>query len=303
MTRFILGLCLCFSLAYSYACDICGCAASSFSMGLLPNSQHHFIGLRSTFRYFESTQLHDVTTNRLSDELFTSTDLFGRYKLSKRFQLLAFVPYVHNSKTDSLGTIRVSGLGDITALANFVFVHNTDSLSRHFKHSGTIGFGVKMPTGNYFRPGFTEINMLPGSGSFDYVFNLNYSVQYRSFGLQNETSFTYKTENKYLYKFGDAITITQLFFYRWNVTENLKLIPQLGANFVHNWKDRKNGKLSEDTFNGGNLLNAQLNLLTLYKNWGFSPQLFIPVSQHLNGGYVKQKLMFRLSINYFINKK
>ncbi|MGV3630214.1 MAG: hypothetical protein ACO1O6_03370 [Bacteroidota bacterium] len=303
MTRFILGFCLLCTLATSYACDICGCAASSFSMGLLPNSQHHFLGLRTTFRYFESTQLHDVTTNRLSNEFFSSTDLFGRYKLNRRVQLLAFVPYVYNMKSDSLGTVSVKGLGDVTAMANFVFIHNTDSLTKKFKQSGTIGLGVKAPTGNFFRPGFTEINMLPGSGAFDFILSLNYAVQYRSFGLQHETSFTHKTENKYLYKFGDAISITQLFFYRWNVTENFKLIPQAGVNFVHNWKDRKNGSLSEDTFNGGNVLSAQLNVFALYKNWGVSPQILIPVSQQLNGGYVKQKLMFRLSINYFINKK
>ena len=303
MTKFILALCLCFSLVYASACDICGCAASSFSLGLLPNSQHHFIGLRSTFRLFESTPFHDEAVQRKSNELFSTTELFGRYKISKRFQLLGFVPYVYNTKNDSVEQVRVNGLGDVTVLGNFVFVHNTDSLSHKFKHSGTVGLGVKAPTGESFRLGFTEINMLPGTGSFDVIANLNYSLQYRSFGLQNETGFTYKTANRQAYRFGNALSISQVFFYRWNLSENLKLIPQLGINFMHNWKDRKNGQLSEDTFNGGNIVNGQFNLFVLYHNWGLSAQVYMPLAQELNSGYVKQKSMFRASINYFIKQK
>jgi hypothetical protein len=39
----------------SMACDVCGCAASSFSLGLLPSSNHHFIGIRSNIRTFQTT--------------------------------------------------------------------------------------------------------------------------------------------------------------------------------------------------------------------------------------------------------
>lgn len=286
-----------------FACDICGCAASGFSIGMLPNSKHHFLGLRTTMRWFESQPAPDGHGFRgVSSQFFTTTELFGRYKIGRRFQLQAFVPYVMNQKTDSV-TTTIHGIGDVVAMGNFVFIDNLDSLGKKVRQSGTIGLGIKSPTGQFFKLGFEEINMLPGTGSFDFIANLNYSVQFNKFGLQNETGFTYKLKNKYNYRFGNALTISQLFFYRIDINENLKFIPQLGVNFSHNWKDLKNGVLSEDTFNGGNMVNAQANLYLIYKNFGINFQVYVPVFQKLNQGYVAQKSMVRVGVNYFINSK
>lgn len=299
----MLGMLFTLITVFSYACDICGCAANAFSVGMLPNSRHHFAGVRSTFRWFESKPAPDGHGYRgNSSQFFTTTELFGRYKIGKRFQIQAFIPYVFNQKTDSI-TTNIQGLGDVVALGNFVFIDNMDSLDRNFRHSGTVGLGIKAPTGQFFKLGFEELNMLPGTGSVDVIANLNYSVQYKNFGLQNETGFTYKTQNKYKYRFGNALSISQMIFYRWDINEDLKIIPQAGINYMHNWEDVKNGELSEDTFNGGDVYSGQVNLFVLYRNIGINAQVFIPVSQRLNRGYVTQKAMFRVGVNYFINSK
>lgn len=303
MKHYIVGMLLGMITTTSHACDICGCAANAFSVGMLPNSKHHFIGVRNTSRWFESQPAPDGHGFRgISTQLFNTTELFGRFKLGKRFHVQAFIPYVYNRKTDSI-TTPIHGLGDIVAMGNFVFIDNMDSLNRKVRHSGTIGLGVKTPTGQFFKLGFEEINMLPGTGSVDVIANLNYSVQFHNWGLQNESGFTYKTENKYKYRFGNALSISQLFFYRWDVNEDLKIIPQIGLNFMHNWKDRKNGVLSEDTFNGGNMYNGQFNVFLLYRNVGINVQVYIPLAQQLNSGYVTQKTMLRCGVNYFINSK
>lgn len=303
MKRLILVLWLMCLSVYTHACDICGCAANAFSVGMLPNSKHHFIGVRSTFRWFESKPAPDGHGFREnSEQFFMTTELFGRYKIGRRFQVQAFIPYVYNQKTDSIKT-GIHGLGDVVALGNFVFVDNMDSLNKKVRHSGTIGLGVKAPTGEFFRLGFEELNMLPGTGSVDFLANLNYSIQFRKFGLQNETGFTYKTANKYKYQFGNALSVSQVFFYRWDVNANLKIIPQIGVNFMHNWKDRKNGELSEDTFNGGNIYNSQFNLFLLYRNIGVNAQVFVPIAQQLNRGYVSQKALFRIGLTYFFESK
>ncbi len=298
-----MSICAIFMFTYTQACDICGGASSSFSMGLLPSSKHHFIGCRTSFKSFESRDLHSLSGRVSSQEFFTTNELFGRYKLSKKFQVLAFVPYVYNQRKDSVETWVIHGLGDVSLVSNYVFIDNSDSVKKQLKQAGTVGFGVKLPTGQYFKLGFDELNMLPGTGSFDFIFNSNYSIQYKAFGLQSETSFTIKTANKYLYQFGNALSNTEVFFYRWEVNENLKILPQIGLNINHNWKDRKNGFLSEDTFNGGSIFNAQFNLGIMYKKWGITAQVFAPIKQNLNEGYVTQKSSFRVSMNYFITKK
>lgn len=301
-TFMLTGLIL--SGTFTYACDVCGCASSSFSLGLLPSSNHHMFGLRTNIRTFRTTHppifgVQDPATK----ELFSSTDLFGRWKINNRFQLLAVVPYVVNLQTTVDRQIHIHGLGDITLLGNFVFVNNTDSLTRLYKQSGTFGLGVKAPTGKYDNTNINNRNMLPGTGTVDFVATLNYSIQKGSWGYLTEFSFTYKTENKYDYQFGHALGTTHLAFYRWVLNENLRMLPQLGANFSHNFRDRIKGKITDDSYNGGTILNAQATLSVLYKNWAFSASYLAPVYQYLGNGYVEQLSSCRFSINYFITKR
>lgn len=287
-----------------FACDVCGCASSSFSLGLLPSSNHHLIGLRTNIRTFRTTHpplfgIQDPATQ----ELFSSTDLFGRWKISRRFQMLAVVPYVVNLQSTDEKQININGLGDISVLGNYVFVQNTDSLTRHFKQAGTVGLGVKAPTGKYDNTNVNNRNMLPGTGTVDFIATLNYSIQKGSWGYLTESSFTYKTENKYDYQFGHALGTTHLAFYRWVIGENLRILPQLGFNYNYNFRDKIKGKVTDDSYNGGSILNAQATLSVLYKNWAFSANYFAPVHQHLGNGYVEQLTACRFSINYFITQR
>ncbi len=288
----------------TYGCDVCGCASSSFSLGLLPSSNHHLLGLRTSIRSFKTTHpplfgIQDPSTK----ELFTSTDLYGRWKINRRFQMLAVVPYVVNLQSTVERQVNIQGLGDITVLGNYVFVENTDSLTKHYKQSGTFGLGVKVPTGKYDNTNVNNRNMLPGTGTVDFLATLNYSIQKGSWGYLTESSFTYKTANKYDYQFGHALGTTHLAFYRWVLNENLRILPQLGLNFNHNFRDRINGKITDDSYNGGTILNAQATVAVLYRDWAFSANYYAPVFQNLANGYVRQMSAFRFGINYFITKK
>lgn len=300
MKSFIGGILSLLTVVNVHACDICGGASSSFTVGMMPNSQHHYLGLRSSIRWFESTPAPDDHGYQgISYQQFTSTELYGRWRINQRFQLVGFMPYVFNTKSEDVKT-NVSGLGDAVFFGNFVFIDNSDSLDSKIKQVGTIGLGIKVPTGVYFKLGFDEVNMLPGTGSWDGLINLNYVIQYQDFGLQNEASFTQKTSNKYAFRFGNALSNTGLLFYRWSINRNVTLIPQAGVSFTYNWKDEKNGQITDDTFNGGSMLTAQLNLNLWVKRFGISLQGNLPVDQQLNEGYVTQKGMLRVGVNYLI---
>jgi hypothetical protein len=89
-----------FAYSKSFACDICGGASNSLSLGFLPNNNVHFIGFRSSFKNFESKDLH--TQRFKSKESFISNELYGKYKISNKFQAFAFVPYAFNILKDSI---------------------------------------------------------------------------------------------------------------------------------------------------------------------------------------------------------
>lgn len=304
MHRIMLFIGLMFVGSTSWACDVCGCAASSFSLGLLPSSNHHFIGIRSSYRTFTTNHppLFGIT-EPASSEVFTTTELMGRWKINERFQVLGSLPYIYNLQEKVNGNRIMQGIGDPTILGNYVFVSTTDSLTKKFKQAGTFGLGVKIPVGKFDNTNINNRNMLPGTGSFDFVANLNYSLQKGNWGYLTESSFTYKTENKFDYQFGHALTTTHLLFYRWILSENTRILPQAGLNFNHNFRDRVRGKVTDDSFNGGTLLNAQVTLAVLHKNWGFNVNYFAPLYQYLGNGYVDQKVSIRFGINYFISKK
>ncbi len=77
------------------ACDICGCASSSFSMGLLPSSKHHFIGLRSSIKNFESREIHALSSRFDSEQHFPQQKFLGdtEFHLSFKYwqQFLTFI--------------------------------------------------------------------------------------------------------------------------------------------------------------------------------------------------------------------
>ena len=304
MQKYVLFFGLMLLANKSIACDICGCAASSFSLGLLPSSNHHFIGFRSNIRTFQTTHpplfgFQDPPT----EEFFSSSDLMGRWKINHRFQLMGVVPYVFNTQKTEETTRTIQGLGDVIIMGNYVFIQNTDSITKKFKQTGTFGIGAKLPTGKFDNTNVNNRNMLPGTGTIDFVASLNYSIQKGSWGYLTESSFSYKTANSFDYQFGHALGTTHLAFYRWILNENLRILPQVGLNYNHNFKDRINGKVTDESINGGTILNAQFTLAAIYKNWMISGNYFAPVYQNLGNGYVVQQLAFRFGINYFITKK
>jgi hypothetical protein len=288
-----------------FACDICGCAASSFSLGVLPGNNQHFIGMRSSLRSF--TTKHPILFGIVeppSQEWLTSSDLMGRYTVNERFQFVGILPWVTNWQKTENRTIQVNGIGDPTVLGNYIFVNTTDSLTRKYKQLGSIGLGVKMPLGKFEVASSDENrNLMPGSGSWDGLINAAYSVQRGNWGFMNETSYSLRGENKQAFKFGNAFSTTNLFFYRWIVSENVRVIPQLGFQFNKNARDQFSGIVTDDSFNGGTLFNSQIGTIVLLKNWAISAVYFLPVYQHIGNGYVEQHHAARLSLHYFFNSK
>lgn len=302
--KLILGVIFSLSLVSGvHACDICGGASNSLTVGMLANSKQHFISLRSSARWFKSYPSPDGDGFRdISQQRFISNELFGRWRLNRRIQLMGFIPFVTNTMKDSVRT-TFTGLGDMTILTNFVLFDSSDSLSTKMRQIGSLGFGVKAPTGKYFELGLDELNMLPGSGSWDFIANLNYSVQGRRYGLQLESSYTFKTANKFAYRFGNALSSSLVVFRKMNLKKNSAFIPQVGFSYFHNDEDLKGGELSEDTYNGGNQLNAQLNLNFIIQKVGVFCQTSIPIYQNLNRDLVKQELYLRLGFSYFITNR
>lgn len=301
----IIGILLLLISSNSLACDVCGCSAGAFSQGMLNTGRSTIFGIRNTHRWFHSVDPMDPTRMTTTDENFNTIEVFGRFNFGKRFQVGAFIPYVVNQQKVSADYTKVlHGLSDVVLLGDYIFVNTIDSIKANTKWFGSVGLGLKTPTGRSVEPTWPEPNMLPGTGSWDLNAHANILVQFpNKFGLQHESAFTYKTANKSNYRFGNALSISQVVYYQYKINDNWKLVPQIGFNYQHTGKTTENGLIPDDSFAGGSLLNGITTVNLFYKNWTFNIQGFIPVYQKLSQGFVTQKLMLRTGIIYTLKSK
>jgi hypothetical protein len=286
------------------ACTICGCSASNQYLGILPQSKTSFVGIQYQFRAFNSTHIPEAgeTIAKTSVENYHSIQLWGRYNVSERIQLFAFVPYITNERLESGGKSSVSGLGDATILINYR-VLGANCTGKKWKHNLLAGGGVKLPTGKYdsysikYNEGLP--NMQPGTSSYDFVVNTNYTLQHNNTGLNTDLSYMITTSNADKYKFGNRLNAGLNAFYTIQIKQ-FKLIPLLCARFEIAGCDYDNYSLGvKNDMSGGNQLYASVGIQAYYKKIGVQTMLLKPAMQHYAGGMVSNKYKAEVGI-YFL---
>ena len=251
-----------------YSCDICGCAAGTNYLGVLPQFDRNLAGMR--FQY--SKALHpygNYNTNDKSSQVledhFYSTEAWLRYYLSDRWQLFVNVPYGINQRVETNRTTTIQGIGDIRLNLNYTLINYGDSITRDWKNLLLIGAGAGLPTGKYQQRDDAQL-MLPalfqiGTGAFSYQVNLNHTVRYRyrTWGLNTWAMYRFRGENELSYDFGDYASFTSTLFY-WGEHKLGYYMPNLGISYDHFDRDYQYESVKPET--GGEVwnLNAGFDL-------------------------------------------
>lgn len=288
---FAIALMLSASCYSVMACDVCGCSSSSQGLGLLPQLGKHFIGVQYQYQTFNSRQvsLLEYGSYEYSTQQFQTAQLWGRYSLGKRVQLFGFVPYVYNTHTNASGTFHSSGIGDVSALANIVLVNSADTVK--VRHQLQAGGGVKAPTGAY--TGLLQLQKeglprtQPGTGSWDFIVNANYTMRKDNTGINVDASYTLTTANKDEYKFGNKLVSQLVAFHSWQLGDIL-LIPQAGGRYefsLHDYDNYSRKWLNEDT--GGSIVFGVAGVQAYYKRVGVRLAYSLPLYHQYAAGNVK----------------
>lgn len=283
-------------------CEVCGCSATSGSIGIIGSSNYHLVGFNFSGRSFNSTHPdifgHGNTEN--SSEFFITGNLLGKFQLSKRFQVYTNIPYVHNQQRRDGKTTITQGLGDITISARFLAFSMIDTVQKR-AFRAQIGVGLKAPTGKYSREAHETTNMYPGTGSWDFPFTLNLFYQSKKWNLQFENLFNLTTENRSAYKFGNAYQSVAYAGYNWK-TGKCIISTGFGIQFDYLFHSKINGS-SKDTYNGGHLLSALPGINFEFNRIFASIRYFQPLLQHLSKGYTKNNGQLSVSIYYTFKTK
>ena len=182
---FLIMLSLLFGLKDVYACDACGCTLSKISNNVQKGEQ-----AKPWFFDFtvEQQRWKTQSAQNANDQVNDGHDVhdkiheeFYHFMIgvspTDRFSVLAEMPYVVREALevedlDNLGSLQHSeGWGDLSLLGVYkVLVKDDDFL-------GVTG-GVKFPSGETknrdFQGELFEVEMQPGSGSFDYPVGIVY---------------------------------------------------------------------------------------------------------------------------------
>jgi hypothetical protein len=224
------------SISSVSACPYCGCGNSNFQLGVLPTYSNAFFGIRYTYSHFKTD-----SGSQYSRDYFHTTELWGGYKVGK-VMVMAFVPFISIHKLSDDGDINARGLGDITILGNYMVYSKTRPGSDTKKILISVfwvGGGIKFHTGQSLvdinDPGFTvgDFSQTPGTGSTDFLLNVNHNLTYGKNGVVTNLAYRINTTNAQQFRYGNRVYATVNYYHSFSVGSFL-IRPTVGASLVVN---------------------------------------------------------------------
>ena len=293
----------------------CGCDMLITYQGIMPTDYNGNIGFNMRQRYFKGAALTHNHSDGSSHEHGQMNQLLSNYELNYRFFLTRKIIINGNlpmadyqlSSSKAAANYRNSGIGDPFIIAKYEIVSPSTNNDVKNKHRLLIGSGVKLPLGLYYKDMLNDqpadenlLQLQLGTGSFDYIANINYQIKHNNAGLQTDISFKKNFANKLGFTKGNQINAQVNYFYqkRWSKTV---LMPFVGALYENSLTDKINNNILVNT--GGNNLYGSfgaeffMKKVSVYFNY---QQL---LSDALNGFQMKNNLRFTLGINCNLNFK
>jgi hypothetical protein len=218
MTKNILFILL-FSLftSTSSACDVCGCGPAGQFFGMLPVLEGRYASLRSQQQLFRhpSTAENLLNGEALTHDHLQSLELWMRWQLDDRWQLIMQLPYRHHARYSSAGLAsNISGMGDVQLTAFYKILKPKPD--KKWGHALSAGMQVVAPTGAYQQRD-DQRRLLPeafqiGTGAWGAQMQAFYSLSRNLSGLQLEGRVRQHLPNELDYQMGTAMGSSLQFF-------------------------------------------------------------------------------------------
>jgi hypothetical protein len=286
------NLLICFLIAsinQTFACDICGCSSGNYFIGPFPQFRKHFFGTRYSFRSFHTHLANDAT--QFSNDFYQTIEFWGGYNISKKWQVLTFIPYNINRQSSDDGVKKNNGVGDISIIINYDLLNTRkgDKHDNRISQQLWIGGGIKIPTGKFSVDANDIVptaNNQAGSGSVDFILNAMYTYHINDWGIN--TNMNYKINRRAdQFKFGNRFSSSAFVFHSIS-NPKTTFNPNLGVLYENLSSNKLNKVKVDDT--GGNALLASAGMEINFAKMaiGFNTQL--PVTQSFSNNQTSTRV-------------
>lgn len=229
MKSLILVIVLFFNITYLSACDVC-----SLYAGISPNDYKNTIGFYYRSRLMSgmygtpSNGFHlkhgnadekDKYRGKQLKEIYNVYEMRGSLFFKDRFQVMFSLPLVNNYRSVSEYTdFDIWGVGDPVVMFNGIIWATPSVSESKWKHRLIGGAGIKAPLGKTDKVYIdvpADIDIQPGTGSWDYLLNIDYSVRkVTGWGFQMNYIYRVNTYNNEKIAYGNFLNVTGNVFYQ-----------------------------------------------------------------------------------------
>jgi hypothetical protein len=181
---------------------------------------------------------------------------------------LATVPFVWHTHTKSTSVERQLGVADATLLVQYLILELNDTTKRSIcRQLFYVSAGLKLPTGKY-EPNnngtvLSYAQMQLGTNSIDFPLGLNYTLNYKQYGLNAELNYRIQTKSNASFKFGNRLNASAKFIWQQSLNKNWSLMPNLGLQYEHLEVNQDND--AEVYFSGGYCFSGQIGIDVHFK--------------------------------------
>lgn len=304
MKKYVLIISTLLLFTSSYACDICGSGVGGYYIGILPEFNKRFFGLRYQHAQLRtSMDIYGHVTPLTDDESYSSVEFWAAHNIGDRWRIMAVLPYSFMERTNLASGDYSSRNGFSDALINGYFNLLNRQSAKNGKlwvHSLWIGAGVKLPTGNYdpaeaqhsFSPNMFQL----GTGSTDVLLNAMYDLRIQDFGINTNATYRVNNTNSDRYRYGNKFAINATTYYKIALGTNSRLAPNAGIAFESQDNDILNGYRTDQT--GGRMLSLLGGIELNVGMFATGIAYHQPVSQHLGNGRNKSRHRALAHISY-----
>jgi hypothetical protein len=275
----------------TFACPFCGCGVGNFYLGLMPDFQKKFIGLRYQYLPYQTHVNGDGEEVEFSKDYYHTVELWGGISIGSKWQILAFVPYQINYRNTDDGKKNLNGISDVSVLANYK-VFDKMNEARSTSQQLLVGGGFKLPTGKYrVDPNNPEtelgdVNSQAGTGSVDFLLNSSYNVRFNKIGVNTTATYKINTGNNEDYRFGNRFNASSFVFYAAKM-KAATFSPNVGLLYQHSATNHFNNAKVDLT--GGYLAMAAAGIELGLKKITIGANVQLPFTQDFAAGQTEAK--------------